>query len=149
MWAAYRTVDGKDRLILGVTLHQYYGNSTDSNAHLLKVLQVSKPQIAAVRDALTSATLVKKGQVVGHVDDGLGGTVPVVATKDLKAVGWPGLKIAFKLSTGGKAVPRSADAGTVVGTLTVGSGPEAAKVPVALQEDLAEPSFGAKLTRVG
>ena len=58
--------------------------------------------ITAVQNALTSAAVVKKGQVVGHVDDGLGGTTPVVATKDLTAVGWPGLTVNIEITDGGK-----------------------------------------------
>ncbi|MFI0223317.1 hypothetical protein [Streptomyces lydicus] len=47
------------------------------------------------------------------------------------------------------AVPHEAKAGTTVGVLTVGNGESTQKVPVALKEDLVEPSFGAKLTRLG
>ncbi|MFH8366118.1 D-alanyl-D-alanine carboxypeptidase [Streptomyces sp. NPDC018031] len=147
MWATYRTVGEKDRLVLGVTLDQHT-SSTDPNAHLQLVLDKSEEQIRAVRGALTAATLVKKGQVVGEVDDGLGGTTPVVATKDLAGAGWPGLKAGFTLTVGPEGLPHSAKAGTVVGHLTVGTGPGKATVPVALQKDLAEPSFGAKLTRI-
>ncbi|MEU2513446.1 D-alanyl-D-alanine carboxypeptidase family protein [Streptomyces syringium] len=148
MWAAYRTVDDKDRLILGVTMDQRSPGG-DSNAHLKRALDNTQKVIAGVRDGLVSATVVKKGQVVGYVDDGLDGRTPLVATADLKSVGWPGLKPAFKLANGGRAVPHEAKAGTEVGVLTVGDGPDAAKVPVALQKDLSEPGFGSKLVRLG
>ncbi|MFD0393792.1 hypothetical protein ACFQ3Z_20910 [Streptomyces nogalater] len=86
--------------------------------------------------------------MVGYVDDRLGGHTPVVATKDVTAVGWAGLKVRLTFASG--SVPHTAKAGTRVGTLTVGDGSAAAvKVPVALQKDLAEPGFGAKLTRLG
>ncbi|MGO4422432.1 D-alanyl-D-alanine carboxypeptidase, partial [Streptomyces sp. MCAF7] len=101
-----------------------------------------------VQDGLTSATVAKKGEVVGHVDDGLGGTTPVVATKDVTAVGWGGLEVELELIDGGKVVPHTAKAGTVVGQLAVGSGSAQVKVPVALQNDLSEPSFGSKLVRI-
>jgi serine-type D-Ala-D-Ala carboxypeptidase (penicillin-binding protein 5/6) len=104
--------------------------------------------ITTLQDALTSATVVKKGDVVGQVDDGLGGTTPVVATKDLTAVGWSGLTVDIKLTDGGTTVPHSAKSGTVVGELTVGTGPGRLKAPVALQDDLSEPPFGSKLTRI-
>ncbi|MEV5137496.1 serine hydrolase [Streptomyces syringium] len=148
MWAAYRTVDGKDQLLLGVTMDQRSPGG-DSNAHLKRALDNTQKVIAGIRDGLVSATVVKKGQVVGYVDDGLGGRTPVVATADLKSAGWPGLKPAFKLADGGRAVPHEAKAGTEVGVLTVGDGPGAAKVPVALQKDLSEPGFGSKLVRLG
>ncbi|MEU3712783.1 D-alanyl-D-alanine carboxypeptidase family protein [Streptomyces catenulae] len=148
MWAAYRTVGGKDQLLIGVTMDQRT-SSSDPNAHLKLALDNSAKVITAAREALIADTVVKKGQVVGYVDDGLGGETPVVATKDLTAVGWPGLQAAFSIGNGGKTVPHTAKAGTEVGVLTVGSGDSTQQVPVALAEDLTEPGFGAKLTRIG
>ncbi len=145
MWAAKRTIDGKERLIVGATMDQHAPGKLDNSLQLVQAN--TKPMVKAVADAMTSAVMVKKGDLVGYVDDGLGGKTPVVATKDLRGVGWPGLNAQLALDSGGKAVPHSAKAGTVVGELTVGTGPSQQKVPVALQKDLAEPSFGAKLTR--
>ncbi|WP_406114835.1 D-alanyl-D-alanine carboxypeptidase [Streptomyces sp. NBC_01014] len=148
LWAADTVVDGKTRRILGVVMGQQsptkvVNDSLDlAKANGLKLIQHSQKTV-------TSATVVKKGDVVGYVDDGLGGKTPVVATKDLKAVGWPGLKVDLEIGDGGKAVPHSAKAGTVVGQVTVGSGTGQVAAPVALQKDLAEPGFGAKLTRLG
>lgn len=148
-WAAYKTVDGKDHLILGTMMDQHFkGLDPDGANSLTLVKNNSQKVIEAVRNALTSATAVKKGQVVGYVDDGLNGLTPVVATKDLKAVGVPGQKLKLSVGDGGKTVPHTAKAGTEVGVLTVGNGESSQKVPVALQEDLVEPSFGAKLVRI-
>ncbi len=90
---------------------------------------------------------MKKGEVVGKVDDGLGGSTPVVAGKDLTAIGWPGMKSELVLTPSG-ALPHHAKAGTQVGTLSFGSGSARTTVPVVLQSDLQAPSFGTKLTRV-
>ncbi|MGI5258405.1 serine hydrolase [Streptomyces angustmyceticus] len=147
MWSGYRTVGGKDQLLLGVTMDQHT-NSPDPNAQLALVLQNTEKVITAARDALVSDTVVKKGQVVGYVDDGLGGETPVVATKDLSAVGWAGMKASFSMSDNGKTIPHTAKAGTEVGVLTVGNGESTQQVPVALQKDLVEPAFGAKLIRI-
>lgn len=146
MWAAVRTIDGKKQRILGVVLEQRATTTLDASLQLAQTN--SYKLITAVQDALTSATVIKKGDVVGQVDDGLGGTTPVVATKDLKAVGWSGLTVDIKIGDGGEKVPHSAKAGTVIGEVTVGTGPGQLTAPVALQEDLSEPSFGAKLTRI-
>lgn len=149
-WAAYKTVDGKDRLILGTMMDQHFkGLDPNGSNSLTLVKNNSQKVIEAVRDALNSATAVKKGQVVGYVDDGLNGRTPVVATKDLKAVGVPGQKMELSVGDGGKTIPHTAKAGTEVGMLTVGNGQSMQKVPVALQKDLVEPSFGAKLVRIG
>ncbi|MFI9261110.1 serine hydrolase [Streptomyces sioyaensis] len=147
MWSGYRTVGGKAQMLLGVTMDQHT-NSPDPNAQLGLVLRNTEKVITAAHDALVSDNVVKKGQVVGYVDDGLGGETPVVATKDLSAVGWPGMKATFSMSDGGKSIPHAAKAGTEVGELTVGNGESTQKVPVALQKDLVEPTFGSKLVRI-
>ncbi|MFE9022811.1 serine hydrolase [Streptomyces sp. NPDC007808] len=149
-WAAYKTVDGEDRLILGTMMDQHVtGPDPNGSNSLALVLANSKKVIKAVRDALTSATAVRKGQVVGHVDDGLGGRTPVVATKDLKVVGTPGQKLKLTFREGDKDIVGGMKAGTVVGELTLGGVTGAERVPVALQSELQEPSLGAKLTRIG
>ncbi|MFI7318779.1 D-alanyl-D-alanine carboxypeptidase [Streptomyces venezuelae] len=148
LFAAEKTVGGKTQTIIGAALGQYGSNGV---ANIDKVTDVTKNLIAAGQDALKAKTIVKKGEVVGQVDDGLGGTTPVVATKDVSAVGWSGLTVKLELDDmKGKTVPNTAKAGTEVGVLHVGDGKgDAVEVPVALQKDLAEPGFGAKLTRVG
>ncbi|MFI5551843.1 serine hydrolase [Streptomyces sp. NPDC051738] len=149
-WAAYRTVDGEDRLILGTMMDQHAPPPDPNGGTSLKlVLDNSEKVVKAVRDALTSATAVKKGQVVGHVDDGLGGRTPVVATQDLKVVGVPGQKLKLAFRDGGENLASGTKAGTVVGKLAVDAGAGAQSVPVALQSELREPSLGTKLTRLG
>ncbi|AEW98670.1 D-alanyl-D-alanine carboxypeptidase family protein [Streptantibioticus cattleyicolor] len=142
LFAAEKTVGDSTQLIIGAVFGQHRSPIIDT------ATDYSKQLVLAVGQALTTSTVVKKGEVVGHVDDGLGGTTPVVAAKDLTVVGWPGLKVELKLTTGGKALPHTAKAGTRVGELTAGGGMGEVRVPVVLQKDLAEPSFGAKLTRV-
>ncbi|MET8688478.1 D-alanyl-D-alanine carboxypeptidase [Streptomyces sp. NPDC004732] len=148
LFAAEKVIDGKRQTIIGAALGQY---GTDGVANIDKVTNVTKDLIAAGQDALKAKTIVKKGDVVGNVDDGLGGTTPVVATKDVSAVGWSGLTVKLQLDDiKGKTIPNTAKAGTKVGVLHVGDGKgDAVEVPVALQKDLSEPGFGAKLTRVG
>ncbi|WJV48101.1 D-alanyl-D-alanine carboxypeptidase [Streptomyces flavofungini] len=147
LFAAEKRVGGKTHMVIGAALAQFGSNGV---ANIDLVTNVTKDLIAAGQDALKAKTVVKKGEVVGEVDDGLGGTTPVVATKDVTAVGWSGLTVKTELSDGGKTPPHSAKAGTVVGRLLVGDGTTsgAVKVPVALQKDLSEPGFTAKLTRV-
>ncbi|MFD0167685.1 hypothetical protein ACFVJH_26600 [Streptomyces decoyicus] len=55
--------------------------------------------------------MVKKGQVVGYVDEAWG-EAPVAATKDLSAAGWSEMKATFSMSDGGKGIPHTAKAGT-------------------------------------
>ncbi|WP_331461613.1 D-alanyl-D-alanine carboxypeptidase [Streptomyces paludis] len=143
LWSANTVIDGKPRRILGVVMGMQKAGTLDEKLTLAK--QESLKLIQAAQAGVRSETVLKKGDVVGYVDDGLGTRTPVVATKDLKAVGWGGFKVKVALDEGGETVPHSAAAGTVVGRVTAGK----ESVPVALQSALAEPGFGAKLTRLG
>jgi D-alanyl-D-alanine carboxypeptidase len=147
MWAATTTVNGKEQLILGVVLQQRAGTLVSDS--LNAALQRSQAMITAVQKGLTSATIVKKGEVVGQVDDGMGGTTPVVASKDLTAIGWSGMKAGVTLTADSSGLPHNAKAGTQVGTVSFGTGSARTSVPVQLQTDLNEPSFGKKLVRLG
>ncbi|MGW2045067.1 D-alanyl-D-alanine carboxypeptidase [Streptomyces sp. NPDC001858] len=142
LFASRKEVDGRSVTIVGAILGQ----------HKQKILEtvntVSKTALLAAQEALTSAKIVKKGDVVGYVDDKMGHHTPVVVTKDVPVVGWAGLTVKLSFTAG--EVPHTAKAGTQVGTLTVGDGSSSAvKVPVALQADLVEPGFTDKLTRIG
>ncbi|MFE2132366.1 serine hydrolase [Streptomyces sp. NPDC059466] len=148
VWAATKTVNGKQQTIYGAVLGQNAGTGKVWDS-LQLALTNSQKLIDKVQKSLISATVVKKGDVVGYVDDQLGGRTPVVATKNMTAVGWPGLKTKLSIGAGDKTVPHTGKAGETVGVLTVGDGSSrAVQIPVALQKDLAEPGFGAKLTRV-
>ncbi|MFF0594298.1 D-alanyl-D-alanine carboxypeptidase [Streptomyces antibioticus] len=141
LFAATKESGGETVTVVGAILGQHTAPIIDT------VNAVSKTALLAARDAITSAKILKKGDVVGYVDDRLGGRTPVVVTKDVAAVGWAGLTV--KLSFAADEVPHTAKAGTQVGTLTVGDGSSGAvEVPVALQSDLSEPGFSDKLTRI-
>uniref|UniRef100_UPI0035945391 D-alanyl-D-alanine carboxypeptidase n=1 Tax=Streptomyces canus TaxID=58343 RepID=UPI0035945391 len=145
LFAAKKEVNGETRTIVGAVVRQPAGGV--DNTILSAALTSGDQLIRAAQGALESATILKKGDVVGYVDDGLGGRTPVVATKDVTAVGWSGLTV--KLTFAADDVPHTAKAGTKVGTLTVGDASAGAvKVPVALQKDLVEPGFTDKLTRI-
>ncbi|MFG2114772.1 D-alanyl-D-alanine carboxypeptidase [Streptomyces sp. NPDC048718] len=149
LWAAYTVVDGEKRRILGIVMGAQDAQILADKLDL--AITNSYTVIKEAQDVVTSATVVKKGQVLGYVDDGFDGRTPVVATKDIKAVGWPGLKVGLKLGAGDKDLPHAGKAGDIVGVVAVGTGPGAAPVtaPVALQTDMAQPGIGKKLTRLG
>ncbi|MFD3757089.1 hypothetical protein ACFWS9_08420, partial [Streptomyces sp. NPDC058622] len=144
LFAAYKDVGKTRQLIVGAVLGQHKPPIIDS------VLAASKQLMTATQKSLNGAPVVKKGDVVGYVDDGLGGSTPVVATADVQAVGWGALTVDIELAQGeGSKIPQTAKAGTEIGVLTVGEGASQVKVPVALKSDLAAPGIGSKLTRVG
>ncbi len=140
VFAAYKNVGGTNQLILGVVLGQYKPSILDT------VTAASLQLILSAQQSLTSSQVIRKGDVVGYVDNGLGGRTPVVATRDVQAVGWPGVRVPIALSAAG--IPHAAKAGTRVGTLTVGSGPGQVRIPVALRSNMSAPGFAAKLSNV-
>ncbi|MFF3709380.1 D-alanyl-D-alanine carboxypeptidase [Streptomyces phaeochromogenes] len=144
LFAATQEVGGENVIVVGAVLGQHQPPIIDT------VNAVSKEAMIAAQEALTSRKILKKGDVVGYVDDGLGGHTAVVATKDVSAVGWAGQTVKLKLGEDGTTIPHTAKAGTKVGSLSVGDGTSgnAVEVPVALQSDLVEPGYGSKLTRV-
>ncbi|MGW6576187.1 D-alanyl-D-alanine carboxypeptidase [Streptomyces sp. NPDC054945] len=150
MWAAYKSIGDETPLVLGTLMDQHAdGPDLDGADSLKLVLANSKKIIEAVRNALAAAPVIRKGDVVGHLDDGLGGRTPLVATKDLNVIGVPGqrLELSLTVPAGAGPLPHTAKAGTEVAVLTVGDGESAKKVPVAVKGALAEPSFGTRLTR--
>ncbi|MEU3856992.1 D-alanyl-D-alanine carboxypeptidase [Streptomyces sp. NPDC028722] len=142
LFASRKQVGGQTVTVVGAILDQ------QKPPILTTANEVSKTALLAAQKALTPSRILKKGDVVGYVDDQLGGRTPVVVTRDVSAVGWSGLKVSLSFTSG--TVPHTAKAGTQVGSLTVGDGSAGAvKVPVALAKNLAEPGLGAKLTRIG
>ncbi|MFG3529701.1 D-alanyl-D-alanine carboxypeptidase [Streptomyces sp. NPDC047917] len=147
VWAADTVIDGKSRRIVGAVMGAQLDGTLD--AKLQRAIQNSLKLIKAAQKGVVSAPVVKKGDVVGYVDNGVGGRTPVVSTKDLKAIGWGGLTVSLKLGAGDKPIPHSAKAGTTVGEVTVGTGTGKVSAPVTLQSEMTEPTFGDKLTRIG
>ncbi len=147
LWSANTVVDGKNRRILGIVMGAKDAKLLNDKLQL--AIDNSLKLIQAAQKDVTSAAVVKKGQVLGYIDDGLGGRTEVVATKELKAIGWPGLQVKLDLTDGGKVVPHSGKAGDIIGQVSIGTGAGKVSSPVALGSDLVEPGFDKKLTRLG
>ncbi|QKW21196.1 D-alanyl-D-alanine carboxypeptidase [Kitasatospora sp. NA04385] len=146
MWAAVKDVGGVQRMVLGVTLGQ---PQTKEEMSLVRAAQPPSQRInVAAQAALAGQTLAKQGDVVGYVDDGVGGKVPLVAAKDLTVAGWNGVTAHVTLTPVGK-IAHTLAAGTQVGTLSAGEGEGRVEVPVTLQSDLAPASITSRLLRLG
>ncbi len=147
MFAARQEINGTSHLVVGAVLDQ--PPHPEDNSILSQALESGSLLMTFAQEQLHAETVIAAGDVVGYVDDGLGGRTPVTVTEDVQAVGWPGLEVAIEVSGGEEGVPHSAEAGTEVGVLTVGDGDGGTAVPVALAEDLSEPGFSDRLTRLG
>jgi serine-type D-Ala-D-Ala carboxypeptidase (penicillin-binding protein 5/6) len=139
LFAAEKVVGGKNQLIVGAILGQYKPPIIDTVNAASKVVMIKAESV------LKAQTVVRKGEVVGYVDDGLGTRTPVVAAADAVAVGWGGKPVRMQLAVSGKQIPHAAAVGTRVGTLTVDAGATPVQVPVNLEKATASPGFGAKL----
>ncbi|WP_240796458.1 D-alanyl-D-alanine carboxypeptidase [Streptomyces sp. RFCAC02] len=142
LFAVQQPVGDEVRLIVGAVLAQPPDPS--DNSILTGALNASDTLIRWAQEQLRAETVLAEGDVVGYVDDGFGSRTPVAVAEDVTAVGWDGVSVDITLEEGDGGVPNSAAAGTEVGTLTVAG----TEVPLVLTEDLAEPGFTEKLTRV-
>ncbi|MBB0232038.1 D-alanyl-D-alanine carboxypeptidase family protein, partial [Streptomyces calidiresistens] len=145
LFAARQEVDGEAMLIIGAVLTQPPHPS--DNSIRTGAVSAGDALMRFAQEQLVTESVLEAGTVVGYVDDRLGGRTPIVVSEDVPAVGWAGLTVELNLEAG--EVPSEAPAGTGVGVLTVGDGDGAVEVPVELGEDLTEPGFGPRLTRIG
>ena len=138
VFMARRPVGGVNTLILGAVMGQ-------SGASAMAAMSVTRRVLASAQSALRTVTLVKAGERVGTVDDGLGGRTPVTAATPVTLVGWPGLTVRVGIEGD---PPHRAPRGTEVGEVVVGEGEGAARFPVEVPQDLREPDLIARLTRL-
>ncbi|MBW8483972.1 D-alanyl-D-alanine carboxypeptidase family protein [Actinomadura parmotrematis] len=134
VFAAKRRVGGVPTMIVGAVMGQHSPSAVGA-------MSVGRRLLVAAERALTAETVAPAGAVVAKVDDGLGGTTPLVTRSALNVVGWPGLTV--NLGVAGDP-PATAAAGTAVGQVDVG----AAKVPLVLRGALDAPSPVQRLTRL-
>jgi serine-type D-Ala-D-Ala carboxypeptidase (penicillin-binding protein 5/6) len=147
LFAAEQEVAGERQLILGAVLGQ--PPAAEDNSILTGALNAGKTLIDFAQEELTSAEVFSSGDVVGEVDDGLGGSAPVTVAEKVTAVGWPGLEVGIELAAAADGIPHTADAGTGVGELRMGNDDDGVTVPVRLAEELVEPGLSTRLRRLG
>ncbi|WP_103528648.1 D-alanyl-D-alanine carboxypeptidase [Streptomyces sp. SM12] len=153
LFAARQDVDGESQLIVGAVLSQPPHPS--DNSIRTGAVTAADALMTFAQQQLETEQVLSEGDVVGHVDDGMGGRTPLVVSEDVTAVGWPGLTVDIRLTDNGEngedgGLRSDTPAGTVVGSLTVGDADGAVvEVPVTLQRAMEEPGIGAKLLRLG
>ncbi|MGI5164795.1 hypothetical protein ACQEU3_10620 [Spirillospora sp. CA-253888] len=139
VFAARKRVGGVPTTVVGAVMGQRVPGVQGSAALAVNAAQ---RVVAAAGNALVSANLAPAGRPIARVDDGLGGTTPLVAKAPLNVVGWPGLTV--PLGVAGDP-PHEAAPGERVGTVTAGAG----RLPVSPSEPLEEPSLLSRLIRLG
>lgn len=141
VFAARKTVNGTTVTIVGAVMNQSGVPSSEPT------VAAAKPLIEAAESALTSAALAGTGAAVGDVDDRLGGRTPLVASAPVTVVGWPGLTVKLAL-VGEPHIPHQAPAGRQLGSISLGAGPDAPKLPVTLGIDLDPPTIPHRISRL-
>lgn len=109
-------------------------------------LDAATSLVLAIGPQLGERTLVRAGRQVATISSPWGQSAPVVATRSLSTLGWPGLAVSGKLHLDplGSTVRR----GQVVGQLRVSIDGVDHQIPVAASRSISAPGFGFDLTNV-
>ncbi|MCL4422198.1 MAG: D-alanyl-D-alanine carboxypeptidase [Actinobacteria bacterium] len=137
-------IDGHRYQIMGVVLGQ---PATISDPSELQVaLDDATALVNAVVAHMTLLDPVPTGTTVAHIDAAWSSPIPVTTKSTTAILGWPGMPLATRLDA--KLPSQAVPAGTVVGTLEVRAGKQAASIPVTTSAPFSTPSLGWKLTRL-
>jgi serine-type D-Ala-D-Ala carboxypeptidase (penicillin-binding protein 5/6) len=110
------------------------------------VFNASKDLIRSIRSGLVVQPLVAARQTVARYTAPWGQEVGIVASRDVVAVGWPGLRAQTKIDV--RPVKGPLPAGSEVGTLTVGFGATTQTAPLVTEEPLSKPGKRWRLLRL-
>ncbi|MER6463794.1 serine hydrolase [Streptomyces sp. NPDC001228] len=138
--AARRDIAGTSRLVVVALMAQPLFSPTALPGAAVALL-------TAADRTLTTAVVVRRGDTVAHLDDGLGHTQPLRAARDIIATGRRGATVTITITPGPRLAP-----GTAVGSpaaRAVAAGSPAGRSPVSLvtTAPLPHPSLLSRLTR--
>ena len=136
VFAANASVDNRTVQIYGAVIYQHTLDSA---------FAATRSLIEAVQPALHVQHLVSAGQRIGRYTAPWGSATDAVATADVDLVSWPGTVIPIRTSLQDLNAPIAA--GSSVGSLQVGSGQFALKVPVVTSGPILAPGRRWRLLR--
>ncbi len=139
-FAARRTVDGKPTVVYGVVLGQ---RDTKTGGLIQPALDRGQRLADALPGVVKEVSLVPEGTAVGSLHAPWRDDVPLVTQKSLSVVATPGQSYAADLALHAPT-DSHVEAGTVVGTLTVGG----VSTPVVVARDAAGPTVKWRLTQL-
>jgi D-alanyl-D-alanine carboxypeptidase (penicillin-binding protein 5/6) len=137
VFASAYQVDGRTATIFGAVM----GLPTLEDA-----FNASKDLIRSIRSGLVVQPLVAARQKVARYAAPWGPQVDIVASKDVVAVGWPGLLAQTKIDV--RPVKGPLPTGSNVGTLTVGFGAVTQTSPLVTEGSLSKPGRRWRLLRL-
>ncbi|MEO3822326.1 D-alanyl-D-alanine carboxypeptidase [Actinomadura sp. B10D3] len=134
VFAARKSVGGVPTLIVGAVMGQRSPSAADA-------VNTAEGILVAAERALVAQPLARRGDVVGRIDDGLGGSTALRATAPLTVVGWPGLTVPVGYDGD---PPADAEPGDGAGAMDAGP----ARVPLEAGEPRNGPSLVKRLSRL-
>jgi serine-type D-Ala-D-Ala carboxypeptidase (penicillin-binding protein 5/6) len=137
VFAATHQVEGRPVVIYGAVM----GLPTLEDA-----FNATKALIRSVKPGLVVHPLIGAGQKVARYEAPWGAKVDVVTTKEVVAVGWPGLEVQTKVEA--RPVKGPLAAGAKVGSVTVGFGGTTQTSPLVTSDPLPSPGRGWRLFRM-
>ena len=137
VFASAHQVEGRPVMIYGAVM----GLPTLEDA-----FNATKALIRSVRPGLVVQPLIGAGQRVARYEAPWGAKVDVVTTKEVVAVGWPGLKVQTRVQA--RPVKGPLGAGADVGSVTVGFGGTTQTSPLVTEDPLPSPGRGWRLFRM-
>ena len=130
---------GSSDLIVGAVMGQQGAQP------LASVLNASRKLVDAARKIPRQEQVLRKGQLVGAIEAPGNKPIPVFAAQGASFLGWPGLKVNYKVSF--IKLPRNISAGAKVGTLTVSVGAQSHTVEIISGSAVKAPSLAWRLER--
>lgn len=137
---AAKGASGSSNLIIGALMGQ------QGTQPLSAALVGSTKLVDAARKVPVSEKVLSSGQNVATITAPGGQSVPVVATRAVQLIGWPGLAVSY--STKFVKLSKNVPSGTKVGTLTVSVGTQSRSVSLVTNGAITAPSLAWRLKRL-
>jgi D-alanyl-D-alanine carboxypeptidase (penicillin-binding protein 5/6) len=145
VFAANATIGGKTQIVVGAVFHQF-GTPAQPSA-LTEAFVTATALLTSADHAIVQSTVVRKGEVLGHLDAPWTGSVALEASRAVTLTGLPGQHVTITV-----VLPNKVDAPLAarhhLGTAVVSVGDQRFTVPLVTARPLPSASMSWRLTDV-
>jgi D-alanyl-D-alanine carboxypeptidase (penicillin-binding protein 5/6) len=145
VFAADTTIGGKPRTLVGAILRQF--GTTAQPSAITAVFDATTALVTSADHAFEQAAVVRRGQVLGHLDAPWSGSVGLEAARGVSLTGLPGQHVTTRVILPDR-VHAPIPAGHGWGTATVKVGDEQVSVPLVTSRALPSAPLSWRLTNV-
>lgn len=145
VFAAKTTISGKPETVVGAVFHQFA--TTSQPSALTEAFAEATALVTSADHALAQSTVVRRGEVLGHLDAPWSSSVALEATRPVTLTGLPGQKITTTVVLPNKA-SAPVSAGHRFGTAVVELGDQRVTVPLITSKALPSASVTWRLTNI-